>query len=878
VTARHADTAGLARTLRAYGTLSVHIRGAQGLAAAGASLSSTVVGVAVGEATQLARAASPSTNPNWDQTLDFEGMLGALMHEPISIKVLRSHADPSAPGEHLLGEARVSLVSLLDNLSSLSAEWDAIDLGASVGTLSMSATFAPGGLADAAVRSQHGRLQVHVHAGSDLALTGTIDRGCFVRVFAGGRVLDSAAITGGYTRDLSWEEALTFEGPLGDFVQVKVEVQVMAQTASGEPDLVGVGATDFARSMAHLDLMTEELGGVGTSVQLRPSGRLSLKFEWLPARPVPVSAELAARFPLIASCLQIKRDKREAPVEAILAHPASRTAFRAFADLHRTPSELSSGRRDTDRNIDAYLAIMQHVDTCAAAEARGAGGAGAEVDVGSPARVMAASAQAVYQRYLKETAPQHVELSPEASKAVAHLMGRGLYSSTMFDQARRCIVDNLSRGEYRRFTQSAAFADLLRRLGMPGHAQQPNGRQGADGSGPGTVARVSPAQSPMARAAAIPRDPLALDPAAGNRTGGGGSHSLPSSAAYDAHPDLRATTHQSQRLQEDLRRLQELRRENEAELKRYLRIVAQEPGASEGGYARDDGDDAGGGGSTRPRGGSWDALPDRSSAPSVHDGSHHDVSTNAPGHLDASQYATSAYEDASSLIGDGAADGAADEGASEASGGLASLREEEATPTRAESLSSRGQLPPGSGSQALTPAQMRSLGSRSGTRESEAPRSPPSNLAGGAGGIGPGPGSGPGPSPGAGPCAGGLTTQTTRSSGHNDVHPTPVLQDASLEPGRLRTAPFGAAPPRNITGFSAQGQEGAALSDNKESARAHRGISFSRRSRQPSQTRMRGDGSDSGAEDTRTRKGSGFTLRNVFPPSTRKGGNGGVVE
>jgi len=463
--ARHSDSVGIERALRTQGTLMVHVRSAQGLSIGGGYPPDAFAEVVVPDDLNRRTRAVPGTSkPNWDQTLRFEGQLGSLLKHKLEVRVLHERSK--------LGEVKLSLAPLLDNLRGLSASWDDLPLegGEEAGTrgaISIGAVFVPGDLRDGVVLRQPGRLRVHLMRATDVNLLGADDLGCFVRVKAGGTTLDTAPKRGAYSSEIVWREYLEFEGLLmhfievkdeevGDSAQRKVEVELrVVETAEGRSKRVASAPVHLANTRDDLDEMVEEVGGKRTVVTLSDGSKVTLAYEWLEQQSTPVSEELHALYPLLRSTLEIRRLKRDTPLEIFLSHPAARKTFRTYLDM--TSESASAGARAV-ASMDLHKAIEDHRALCDSAQARSDAGESSQ-------RVLAASAETVFQG-LRRTP----DADKEKVRALAEMIAHGRISGDMFESAQRDVRQGLDR-DYARFTQSAYFTELLHGLSARGPLQ-----------------------------------------------------------------------------------------------------------------------------------------------------------------------------------------------------------------------------------------------------------------------------------------------------------------------------------------------------------------------------------------------------------------------
>jgi len=482
INVRRSDAIGIERALRMYGTLSVRVRHASNLVGAEPSIEPAVQ-LLVRGVELVTRGAAGSTRPTWDQQLKFDGQLGRLLERPMLVRVREL-----VNGEvgRVLGESAVSLTRMLADTSALSASWEALDLcfsGApdelTGATLSLSATFVPGALHDDVVLRQPGTLRLTVDSGVDLALPyDARELGVLVRLTAGGVRKQTSLITGGThslrSDVLQWGERLSFSGSLADFTLRKIQVEVLAALPSAAADngaqVVGEGSFELVSSLTDLEMLADEVSGVRTTIRLGArGGTLTLAAEWMEGTETPVSDELASLYPQLRPALAMKRLKRDAPIGVVLAHPSGLASFRTFletANLGDAPAH-----RFAARNLDCFEALAEHRALCqrasiAAATGAGVGGAAELLGV-TPAQLMADSAHAIFNHFLREVAPHRVELSPEVSSALTATILRGQFSAATFGAAEACVLDNLGAREFRRFVTSAHFTDVLRSLAEP---------------------------------------------------------------------------------------------------------------------------------------------------------------------------------------------------------------------------------------------------------------------------------------------------------------------------------------------------------------------------------------------------------------------------
>jgi hypothetical protein len=242
-------------------------------------------------------------------------------------------AGPPGSSRGVLGEAQVSLTSLLQDVLSLSGSWEAVPLwtsaaaalagsgggqipvggignGSSQATLSFAASFKQGELTDEVMLRQPGALRVRIDTCTDLPPLPSRELGTCVRVTTAGGSLrrQTSAITGGNASELEWGEVLNFGGAtLSDFARGRLRVEVLAQTGGegnhdggygngyGSGVVVASGSLELASSLFDLEMMTDEV-------------RLSV--ERLCSSLAPLCACLSVSVPCVCACLSVSLSVR----------------------------------------------------------------------------------------------------------------------------------------------------------------------------------------------------------------------------------------------------------------------------------------------------------------------------------------------------------------------------------------------------------------------------------------------------------------------------------------------------------------------------------------------------------------------------------------
>jgi hypothetical protein len=328
--ARQTDALELERALRTFGTLSVTVRGAAGLADQGGAAdchAAELVVRGVERRTRAGRGASPS----WEQTLHFDGQLGALLERPLLARLWRLAPAAGAGaggggdgGDVLVAELALSLLPLLEAGAQLRAAWDHLALSATAaGSLALSASFRAAELTHPVTQARRGTLRVRVRGAGGLPAGLARELGALVRVSVGGQRRETSALLGATANaELCWEETLSFDGALGDLAGGAAHIEVVALGGGGggggerEAVLCAGALGCLAASLADVEAMAAELDGVTVTVQLAPRGRVGLSYEWTEAADVAVAEELHTAFPLLRPVLAIKRLKRDVPIGA----------------------------------------------------------------------------------------------------------------------------------------------------------------------------------------------------------------------------------------------------------------------------------------------------------------------------------------------------------------------------------------------------------------------------------------------------------------------------------------------------------------------------------------------------------------------------------
>jgi len=229
----------------AEGVLRIHLKRGQGLQATDTGFlqsgkSDPFVEIIAGEQAKKSAVIEKTTEPVWDEEIEFEGKMEDFIFNPIVFKVF--DADMLGTRESL-GECQVGIGMLQRTRAKTFNE----DLSTQ-GNLDFRVTWAAGekaGMrtaADRAAEIKKGRLMVHVKQAVDLMAsdTGFLQSGKsdpYVVVRVGGQEQKTKTIS----KDLNpvWDETLTFEAAVDLFVGTQLEFEIFDSDLIGSDESLG---------------------------------------------------------------------------------------------------------------------------------------------------------------------------------------------------------------------------------------------------------------------------------------------------------------------------------------------------------------------------------------------------------------------------------------------------------------------------------------------------------------------------------------------------------------------------------------------------------------------------------------------------------------